>query len=276
LRSGPAWHLPIATDVTSQLRWLQGINPDILLTYPANLEALLTCMDDKGMALPNLREVRTVSGSVTPALRELCQAVLGVPLTDLYSAQEVGVIALQCPNSGLLHVQAEHLLIEVLNEQGQPCRKGEIGQVVVTDLHNFAMPLIRYALHDWAEVGPPCPCGRGLPTLRRVLGRTRNLAISPAGQAFWPALDTRRFLQAIPQLRQYQFVQTALDAITGTLVCTPAPTSEQLSCLQRGLELALGHVYRWTWKLQEIPIPPAASGKLEDFVCLLADNGRKR
>lgn len=180
-RSGPAWHLPIDTDLETQLSWLQGIAPDILLTYPANLEALIGCMRGTGITLPSLREVRTVSGPVTPALRELCRAALGVKLTDIYSTQEFGVIALECPDSGLLHVQSEHLLVEVLNEQWQPCREGEIGQVVVTDLHNFAMPLIRYALSDWAEVGPTCPCGRGLPTLSRVMGRTRNMALTPLG-----------------------------------------------------------------------------------------------
>ena len=167
-----------------------------------------------------------------------------MPLTDLYSAQEVGVIALQCPESGLLHVQSEHLLVEVLDEQGQPCREGEIGQVVVTDLHNFAMPLIRYALRDWAEVGPPCSCGRGLTTLRRVVGRTRNMAVSPAGKHFWPVLETQRMLEVLPHLRQYQFEQTAIDAITVTLACTPAPTVEKLLRLQTVLEQALGHAYR--------------------------------
>ena len=273
LRSGPAWHLPISTDVEAQLRWLQTIDPDILLTYPANLDALLTYMQHEGVTLPHLQEVRTISGTVTAALRERCRQVLGVPLTDLYSAQEVGVIALQCPDSGLLHVQSEHVLVEVLDEQGQPCREGEIGQVVVTDLHNFAMPLIRYALRDWAEVGPSCSCGRGLPTLRRVMGRTRNMAVSPQGKAFWPVLETQRMLEAIPHLRQYQFEQTAIDAITVLLVCTPAPTVEQLLRLQTVLEQALGHAYRWTWRFQEIPIPSGASGKFEEFVSLIAEPG---
>lgn len=265
VRSGSAWHLPISTDVAAQLHWLQGINSDILLTYPANLDVLLTYLQHEGVTLERLREVRTISGAVTPALRERCQAVLGVSLTDLYSAQEVGVIALQCPDSGLLHVQAEHLLVEVLDEQGQPCREGEIGQVVVTDLHNFAMPLIRYALCDWAEVGPPCSCGRGLPTLRRVMGRTRNLAVSPEGRPFWPVLDTRRMLYAMPHLRQYQFEQTAVDAMTARLVCTPAPRPEQLQQLQAVLEQMLGHAYRWTWQLSETSLPLSASGKFEEF-----------
>jgi len=179
------------------------------------------------------------------------------------------VIALQCPDSGLLHVQSENLLVEVLNDRGQRCLEGEVGQVVVTDLHNFAMPLIRYSLGDWAEAGPPCPCGRGLPTLRRVVGRTRNMAMSPKGSLFWPVLETQRFLEIIPHLRQYQFVQTRCDAILGTLVCAPAPTAKQLFLLQSVLEQALGHAYRWTWRLQETPIQPTVSGKFEEFVSLI-------
>ena len=277
LRSGPAWHLSISTDVEAQLHWLQGINPEILLTYPANLEALMVRMRHDRIALPGLREVRTISGTVTTALRDQCQILLDAPLTDLYSAQEFGVIALQCPDSGLLHLQSEHLLVEMLNDRGVRCLEGEIGRVVVTDLHNFAMPLIRYSLGDWAEVGPPCPCGRGLPTLRRVVGRTRNMAMSPEGKLFWPGLETLRFLEIIPQLRQYQFVQTERDAILGTLVCTPAPTAQQLFRLQSELERALGHGYRWAWRLQETSIQPTASGKFEEFVSLTAEtdeNGR--
>lgn len=266
LRSGPAWHLPISTYVETQLRWLQKIDPHILLTYPANLDALLTHMHHEGITLGRLREVRTVSGTVTTALRERCQQVLSVPLTDLYSTQEVGIIALQCPDSGLLHVQSEHLRVEVLDEQGQPCREGEIGQVVVTDLHNFAMPLIRYALRDWAEVGPCCSCGRGLPTLHRVVGRTRNMAVSPEGKSYRPVLETRRMLEAIPHLRQYQFEQTAENAITARLVCTPAPSREQLQKFQATLEQMLGHAYRWTWQVGDAPLPLSASGKFEEFI----------
>ena len=80
-------------------------------------------------------------------------------------------------------------------------------------------------------------------------------------------------LEAIPHLRQYQFEQTAIDAITVLLVCTPAPTVEQLLRLQTVLEQALGHAYRWTWRFQEIPIPSGASGKFEEFVSLIAEPG---
>jgi phenylacetate-coenzyme A ligase PaaK-like adenylate-forming protein len=61
--------------------------------------------------------------------------------------------------------------VEVLDEEGRPCAPGETGRVVATSLNNFAMPLIRYETGDTAEVGAPCPCGRGLPVLTRIMGR---------------------------------------------------------------------------------------------------------
>jgi phenylacetate-CoA ligase len=272
--SGPAWHLPVSTEIDRQLPWLQSVNPDVLLTYPPNLSALMVRMTQQKIGLPRLREVRTISGTVSEDLRQRCQAILGLPLIDLYSAQEVGVIGIQCPESGLLHIQSENLLVEVLDAQGQPCKEAETGQVVVTDLHNFAMPLIRYALRDWAEVGPACPCGRGLPTLRAVKGRNRNMAYSPDGKPYWPVLGLNRFRQIIPSLRQYQLVQTERDAITVKLVCDRFPSGEQLQSLHDTLTEALGYTYRLEWQMHSTELPLSASGKFEEFMSLLPESGQ--
>lgn len=74
-RSGPAWHLPISTNVDTQLSWLQSVNPEILLTYPSNLSVLMARMRRDRVSLPRLREVRMISGMVTRALRQDCQAI---------------------------------------------------------------------------------------------------------------------------------------------------------------------------------------------------------
>jgi phenylacetate-CoA ligase len=73
------------------------------------------------------------------------------------------------------------VLVEILDAQGRPCRPGEIGRVVATPLHNVAMPLLRYELDDYAEVGQACACGRGLPVIRRILGRRQNMLRLPDG-----------------------------------------------------------------------------------------------
>ena len=101
----------------------------------------------------------------------------------MYSSQEVGYIALECPTGESYHVQAENVLVEVLDDQDRPCSPGDVGRVVVTALHNFATPLLRYDIGDYAEVGAPCPCGRGLPALRRIMGRQRNMALLPTAAA---------------------------------------------------------------------------------------------
>ena len=121
-----------------------------------------------------------------PELRAACRDLWGVPLHDVYSANELGYIALQCPESEQYHVMSECALVEVIDGDGRPCRPGETGRLVLSSLHNYAMPLLRYEIGDYAEVGDQCPCGRGLPLLNRIAGRERNMLVLPDGRQHWP------------------------------------------------------------------------------------------
>ncbi len=154
--------------VDEQLAMLEREAPHYLHIPSESLRLLLRGYRRTGRRLPGLRLVRTEGEPVDPDLRAECQAVLGAPLVDTYRTIECGAIALQCPEHEHYHVQSEMNLVEVLGEDGRPCAPGETGRVVVTPLHAFAMPLFRYELGDLAEVGAPCPCGRGLPVLNRI------------------------------------------------------------------------------------------------------------
>src|SRR5262249_57510260 len=120
-------------------------------------------------------------------------------------------------------VQSENLLLEVLDERGRPCGPGETGRVVVTTLHNFAMPLIRYAIGDYATVGPPCPCGRGLPVLTRIMGRARNMLTLPDGKQIWPYFAGEN-LSGLAPTRQYQLVQTSRTPLPLHTAAHPSPS----------------------------------------------------
>ena len=161
--TGPSVVLGIRHDVDAQLTWLRQQRPDYLITHPSILAELATKSLQSSTRLEHLREVRSFGEVLAPEVRELCMQAWGVPVTDAYSTNELGYIALQCPEHEHYHVQSENVLVEILRDDGAPCAAGEIGRVVVTTLHNFAMPLIRYELRDYAEAGGPCPCGRGLP-----------------------------------------------------------------------------------------------------------------
>ena len=178
--TGKMYYCPIDKPLAEQLEWLTGLEPAYLLTYPSNLRALLQKAEESGMKVPGLREISTMGEVLDPDVREACERVWGIPVIDVYSAQEVGIIALQCPDHAHYHVQAENVFVEVLDGDDKPVKPGRVGRLVVTDLHNFATPLIRYEIGDYAEVGEPCPCGRGLPVLKCIQGRTRNSPLKKA------------------------------------------------------------------------------------------------
>jgi phenylacetate-CoA ligase len=168
--TGPLGLMPLPQDITVQAEFLTAQDPHYLLSLPSNLLALCRHFARTGARLPRLREVRSFGEALSPEVRDACRQVWGVGVTDMYSSQELGYLALQCPTAERYHVMSELILVEVLDESGQPCPAGATGRVVATQLHNYAMPLLRYDLGDWAQVGPPCPCGRGLPVLDRVFG----------------------------------------------------------------------------------------------------------
>jgi len=266
--TGPSAFLNIASTVTEQVDWLQKQNPDYLLTYPSSLYALASHFRDTGKNLPGLREVRTLGEALGTQVRDAVKQAWNVKLVDMYSSQEVGYIAIQCPEHEHYHVQSENVLVEILNEQDEECRPGEVGRVVVTSLHNFANPLIRYEIGDYAEVGDACPCGRGLPVIKRVMGRVRNMIILPSGEQRWPILGYKQFEELIP-VRQIQTVQHALDHLELKLVVNADVTSEQETRLTHIVRHSLGYAFRITFTYLD-EIPRAANGKYEEFISKVA------
>jgi len=110
-----------------------------------------------------------MSERLDPEVRILVENTWEVPVSSIYSAPETGILALQCPEQAHFHIQSEYARVEVLNDDDSPCQPGEVGRVVVTPLHNYQTPLVRFATGDRAEAGGPCSCGRTLPVLARVL-----------------------------------------------------------------------------------------------------------
>jgi phenylacetate-CoA ligase len=157
-------------------------------------------------------------------------------------------------------------MVEVLNEAGEPCGPGEVGRVVLTSLHNFAMPLIRYANRDYVEVGPPCPCGRGAPTIKRVVGRERNMALGLDGKKFWPKFN-RSVWSAIEEIDEIQLVQTERDHFEIKVVSEQPLDLPQQRKLESAICESLGHTYRLSYQhLSELP--RHANGKYERFIRL--------
>ncbi len=270
--SGPSQGIPIRTPIAEQADLLERFKPGSLIVLPGNLAALTDEFRKRGRTLPGLAHIRTLGETLTPFVREAAASWFGARVEDNYSSQEVGNIAIECPDSGLYHVMAESLLVEVVDDQGRACKDGEIGRVLVTDLQNSATPLIRYEIGDYAEVAAPCPCGRGLPTLRRIVGRERNLIAKPDGSRHWPMVGFARFREVAPVL-QYQLIQESLLMIEVRLVCERPPTAAEEESLRSVILASLGFPFALRFTYFPDRIPEGASGKYEEFVCRVPAEG---
>ena len=216
-----------------------------------------------GIAMPPIREVRSYGEAFEDDLPRLCREVWGAKHTTIYSAEESGMIASQCPKRPHLHCEAELAMVEVLDDSGRPCAPGEVGRVVVTHLHNFAAPLIRYELGDLAEVGMACECGRGLPVLKRVLGRTSGLLTLPSGEKRFVEPATRTFVE-LSAVVQRQIVQRSPTEIDLVLVARRPLTVGEETELFSDLSARFGAKFDFRTVYVD-SIPRAASGKFALF-----------
>lgn len=266
-KTGRGYFLNSSSSIRQQLQWLRKHRPDYLITHPSNLQSLLQDLLRSGDDLPFLKQLRTVGESVSPELRNLTRSVLGIGLVDFYSSQELGYVALQCPQSEHYHVLSDSVVLEIVDDRGDPCPPGEPGRVLLTSLHNYATPLIRYDIDDRAVLGEGCRCGRGLPVLKQVLGRSRNMVSMSDGSSKWPNLGFRAMME-VADIQQFQVVQHALDRLELKLVLPGPLLAEQESQLEAILRRFLEFPFQVdiTYHAQ---IPRSASGKYEDFLNLL-------
>jgi len=266
--TGPGVVIDFTQHMSVLFEHLLRENPCYLQTHPFVVLGLVQLSAETGRKPESLREVRTYGETLDPWVRELCREVWGVPIADNYSAEEFGTIAHQCPQSEALHVQCENVLVEVLDDQGEPCAAGQSGRVVVTSLLNYATPLIRYELEDIVEVGAPCDCGRGLPVLKRIKGRVKNMVHLPNGETCFPEVWKELF--TITKIRQFQMIQTSLhDILLKCVVSEPLDDAERQSAIASIRKKLLYDFDVQISYVDDIPRDP--SGKYQDFKSDLGD-----
>ena len=210
--------------------------PTWLYGYSSMIDLLAGWIEEHGRdgRTLGLRAVVPTSEPLYDAQRERMARVFGCAVENEYGCGEVGAIAYSCEHAQL-HVMADNVVCEVLGDDDTPARPGETGEVVITDLSNFAMPLVRYRMGDRAEVGDPCACGRSFPVLRRVVGRTYDEVFTPSGRR-WNGWQLHYFLSTLMGqrggFRQYQVVQVGAALLDVRLVAHEMPTDETVCAIR--------------------------------------------
>ncbi|MEO8559320.1 MAG: hypothetical protein ABI439_09680 [Rhodospirillales bacterium] len=231
--------LQLAESPDAQLDWLLRHRPYYLMTRPSQAEVLAEGNLRRGLGL-SFGKIMTIGGPVAPNCRALCRQSFGAEIYDSYGSNECGEIAVECPDCRLMHISSEARLVEVVREDLTACRPGQIGRVLVTSYSNYAMPLLRYDLGDFAELGPTeAPCGRPFPSLVRVLGRETETFIRRDGTRFFPFLVART-LQGLMPLKQVQFVQTDYGVVEIRYVPADGNPPIDAEAVQRFVKSCIG------------------------------------
>lgn len=213
-------HIPAFAVHDERLDWvvetIVRFRPAVLRSYPATAHRLAEVLAERRIDLP-LRAVLTTGEVLYPFQRHAIEQQFGCRVFDAYGGDGMDV-AFQCGHNTGYHINAETVLVEVLDEAGRPVAAGEEGQIVLTNLNNLTMPFIRYAIADVGAVrAERCPCGRGLPLLDHVVGRSSDQLVLPSGRALLMWYFTTLFRQT-PGIDAFQVRQVAPDHLVVRLV----------------------------------------------------------
>jgi phenylacetate-CoA ligase len=160
--------------------------PELIIGYVDALYLLACYILEQGSTRlkPKPRAVISAAGTLYDYQRLAIETAFGCKVFNRYGGREMGDIAHECEAGQGLHINEETVYVEVIRD-GQPCPPGVEGELIITSLTNFDMPMIRYAVGDrgvLAEPGLVCSCGRGLPLLTSVTGRVQDVIVTPAGK----------------------------------------------------------------------------------------------
>lgn len=213
-----------------------------------------------------LDKIITLSEAPSDVFREDCRRIFGADIISNYSSKEVYNIAHQCKSGIHYHVNSEMVLLEVLDENDQPCANGQVGRSIVTSFFNTAQPLIRYDLGDQIIMGEACSCGRTLPVIAKIAGRTSHLFRFPGGRSVLLSLRTSFF--KIIAANGWQIAQTAPLHLEVRYVPDGTPNKPDFEALTSILRLRTDQRVTVSYKLVTT-LPLTAAGKFIWAVCEL-------
>ncbi|WP_421862724.1 phenylacetate--CoA ligase family protein [Motiliproteus sp.] len=227
--------------IRAYLEQLVRLRPKMVFGYPSVISQLALAAEQQQIPLSQLgvKVVFTTSEMLYQHQREQIERLFGAPVANGYGARDAGFIAHQCPQ-GSLHISSEHIVVEILDEQGSPCPPGQEGEIVVTHLATRGFPFVRYRTGDMGTLSDqPCSCGRGLPVLKEVKGRSTDFICATDG-AKVHALALIYILREINGIEQFKIIQHQ-DDMTEVQIRTNSQFSQAaLETISKAMQQRLG------------------------------------
>lgn len=248
---------------------IRRIRPTMLWGYAHSLHEFALAVERNGWDVPAPRAISSTAAPLTETQAAEIERILGAPVYETYRAAELSLIAGQCEIRRGMHIQADHKLLEVVDDQGRPVPDGEPGEIIVTDLLNRAQPMIRYRLGDVGIIDPePCACGRPFPVLKSLLGRSNDVIRTPDGLVSIYSFASA--FSAHQAIRQYQIHQLPdYSLLLKVVPSSPGVTMDDLS----GALADLSHEFSGTLPVSAelVPLIPHIRGKQKSVVSHLPE-----
>lgn len=220
---------------------IRATRPRMLFGYPSALTHIARHARKRGTAMDDLgiRVAFVTSERLYDDQRADIQAVFGCKVANGYGGRDAGFIAHECP-SGSMHLTADDIVVEIVDEAGVVQPAGVAGEIVVTHLATNDFPFIRYRTGDIGVLGAsPCACGRGLPVLRDIQGRSTDFVVASDGTVMH-GLSLIYILRDLPGIRAFKVVQESRALTRVMLVKEPAFRESSVATIVDGFRRRLG------------------------------------
>ncbi|MDR1996229.1 AMP-binding protein [Azonexus sp.] len=239
------WLLPAfemnETNLDGFVATIRATRPAMLFGYPSSLSLIARHAEKRGLAMNDLgiKVAFVTSERLYDHQRDDISRVFGCPVANGYGSRDAGFIAHQCPQGGM-HLTAEDILVEIVDKDGQPLPNGEAGEIVVTHLATSEFPFIRYRTGDVAVLSSrACPCGRGLPMLEEIQGRTTDFVIAVDG-TLMHGLAVVYPIRDIPGIASFKVVQETRQRVSVQIVPGDHCAADVEQRIIRGIKARLG------------------------------------
>lgn len=217
---------------------INAYKPVQITAFAENLYDLARYIEERGMRVHSPRGILTSAGVLYPHMRETIERVFRAPVFNRYGSREVGDIACECEQHRGLHTSAATHYVEIVREDGTPAEPGEYGEIAITLLTNYAMPLIRYRIGDLGVMSTEqCPCGRGAPMLADIIGRTTDIFVNRKGDR----IDGRMFIRLLMLkafIKKFQVVQEDYEKVRIFIVPHDMPQDARAQYADELVEIA--------------------------------------
>lgn len=249
---------------------LKRFKPDYFYGYVSMLCDYARFCSDRLNNIPIAPHcIITTAEVLSSSQRELLQRVFKTKVYNEYGCGELGTIAHEC-EYGNMHISAENMIVEIL-DGNRICEDGEIGEIVVTELNNFAMPLIRYRLGDFGVISKnKCLCGRTLPILEAVKGRAYDTIRSPEGKSFHGEFFMYIFEEAKRKnlgIGKFQVIQMSLTHLHVNIIPEKGYTENAHKLIKARVQSHMGNDVQMTFSTVD-SIPREKSGKMRVIISI--------